>query len=188
MEKFDAEEKEMTPVLRKPDKDMEKEITAFNEEWEKAGEKLVPYAARLRGMDFDDWLLSEKLMETEAPLGFVMASLYFLMDGERILGAIDIRHSLNEYLIGVGGHLGYGVRPSERRKGYASIMLSLALPIAKELGLKKILITCNKGNRASEKTILKNGGILENEIEDGYKIVMRYWISEDLSSIKDELA
>jgi predicted acetyltransferase len=125
-------------------------------------------------------------METNAPIGFVKASLYFLMDGERILGAIDIRHSLNEYLIGVGGHIGYGVRPSERRKGYASIMLSLALPIANELGLKKILITCNKSNTASEKTILKNGGILENEIEDGDEIVMRYWISEDSSSIKDE--
>lgn len=176
----------MTLVLRKPDKEMEKEIVAFNEECEAAGEKLVPYAARLRGMDFDDWLSNERLMETNAPIGFVKASLYFLMDGERILGAIDIRHSLNEYLIGVGGHIGYGVRPSERRKGYASIMLSLALPIANELGLKKILITCNKSNTASEKTILKNGGILENEIEDGDEIVMRYWISEDSSSIKDE--
>jgi len=176
----------MAPVLRKPDKDMEKEVITFNDEWEKAGEKLVPYAARLRGMDFRDWLLNEKRLETEAPLGFVKASLYFLMDGERILGAIDIRHSLNEYLLGVGGHIGYGVRPSERRKGYATLMLSLALPLAKELGLKKILITCNKGNRASEKTIRNNGGILENEIEDGDEIVLRYWISEDSSSIKDE--
>ena len=176
----------MTLVLRKPDKEMKKEIIAFNEEFEAIGEKLVPYAARLRGMDFDEWLSSERLLETRAPIGFVKASLYFLMDGERILGAIDIRHSLNEYLIGVGGHIGYGVRPSERRKGYASLMLSLALPIAKELGLKKILLTCNKGNTASEKTILKNGGILENEIEDGEEIVMRFWISEDSSSIKDE--
>lgn len=169
----------MTLVLRKPDEEMEEEIIAFNKEWEEAGEKLVPYAARLRGMDFHDWLSSERLMETNAPLGYVEASLYFLMDGKRILGAIDIRHSLNDYLIGVGGHIGYGVRPSERRKGYAFLMLSLALPIARKLGLKKILITCNKSNPASEKTILKNGGILENEIEDGDEIVLRYWISED---------
>ncbi|MGB4589300.1 MAG: GNAT family N-acetyltransferase [Clostridiaceae bacterium] len=169
----------MTLVLRKPDIEMKKEIIDFNEEWEKAGEKLVPYAARLRGMDFRDWLSSERLMETNAPIGFVKASLYFLMDGERILGAIDIRHSLNEYLLGVGGHIGYGVRPSERRKGYATTMLKLALPLAKELGLKKILITCNKGNTASKKTIVNNGGILENEIEDGDEIVMRFWISED---------
>jgi len=176
----------MTLVLKKPHEEMKKEIIAFNEEWEKAGEKLVPYAARLRGMDFDEWLSSERQLEKHAPIGFVKASLYFLMDGDRILGAIDIRHTLNEYLIGVGGHIGYGVRPSERRKGYATLMLSLALPIAKELGLKRILITCNKGNEASEKTILKNGGILENEIEDGDEIVKRFWISEDSSSIKDE--
>lgn len=169
----------MVLVLRKPDEGMEKEIIAFNEEWEKSGEKLVPYAARLRGMDFEDWLKNVKLMETHAPVGFVNSSLYFLLNGDRILGAIDIRHSLNEYLIGVGGHIGYGVRPSERRKGYATLMLSLALPMAKELGLKKMLITCNKGNIASEKTIRNNGGVLENELEDGDEIVLRFWISED---------
>lgn len=169
----------MVLVLRKPDEGMEKEIIAFNEEWEKSGEKLVPYAARLRGMDFEDWLKNVKLMETHAPVGFVNSSLYFLLNGDRILGAIDIRHSLNEYLKGVGGHIGYGVRPSERRKGYATLMLSLALPMAKELGLKKMLITCNKGNIASERTIRNNGGVLENELEDGDEIVLRFWISED---------
>lgn len=169
----------MVLVLRKPHEGMEKEIIAFNEEWEKSGEKLVPYAARLRGMDFEDWLKNVKLMETHAPVGFVNSSLYFLLNGDRILGAIDIRHSLNEYLIGVGGHIGYGVRPSERRKGYATLMLSLALPMAKELGLKKMLITCNKGNIASERTIRNNGGVLENELEDGDEIVLRFWISED---------
>lgn len=169
----------MALVLRKPDEGMKKEIIAFNKEWAKACEKLVPYAARLRGMDFLDWLKNVKLMETNAPVGFVDSSLYFLMDGDRILGAIDIRHNLNEYLKGVGGHIGYGVRPSERRKGYATLMLSLALPLAKELGLKKMLITCNKGNVASEKTIRNNGGVLENEIEDGDEIVLRFWIAED---------
>ena len=169
----------MTLVLRKPQKEMEKEIIAFNEEWEKAGEKLVPYAARLRGLDFEEWLSTERQLESVAPMGFVKASLYFLMDGERILGAIDIRHSLNEYLLGVGGHIGYGVRPSERGKGYAALMLSLALPLAKELGLNRILITCNKGNLASERTIRRNGGILENELEDGDEIVLRFWISAE---------
>jgi len=91
---------------------------------------------------------------------------------------IDIRHELNEYLLNFGGHIGYGIKTSERRKGYATEMLRLALEKARELNLKKVLLTCNKTNYGSARTIQKNGGILENKILNpkDKQITQRYWI------------
>lgn len=98
-------------------------------------------------------------------------------ENKRIYGALHLRHTLNDDLLRTGGHIGYGIRPSERRKGYATKMLSLALPIAKSLGLNKVLVTCNMDNYASAKTIINNGGVLENEVQDGDETIQRYWIS-----------
>lgn len=96
---------------------------------------------------------------------------------KEILGAVNIRHSLNQDLLFRGGHIGYGIRPSQRRKGYATQMLSLTLEQCRELGLEKVLVTCNKDNIGSAKTIINNNGILENEvIEKSGNIVQRYWI------------
>ena len=92
----------------------------------------------------------------------------------------NIRHYLNDYLLNYGGHIGDGIRPSERGKGYATEMIRLSLSECKKLGLDKVLMVCNKSNIASAKTIIKNGGILENEFttEDG-KTYQRYWIYLD---------
>ena len=121
------------------------------------------------------------------PRHFVTAHCFCLTDGSgRMLGAIQIRHRLNEALLKSGGHIGYGVRPSERRKGYAETMLSLALPAAKKLGIDRALITCSKSNTASARTILHCGGVLENEIEEEGRITQRYWI--DLCSPKESQA
>ena len=109
--------------------------------------------------------------------GLVPATLYFLVDeNHRIYGAIHIRHELNESLLFCGGHIGYGVRPSERRKGYATLMLQLVFPIVKSLGINQALITCNKTNLASASTIVKNGGVLENEVLYKGELVQRYWV------------
>lgn len=108
------------------------------------------------------------------------AHTYFLIqEDKRIIGAINIRHDLNEYLFNFGGHIGYGIRPSERKKGYASLMLSMALPIAKELGINEVLITCDKNNIGSAKTIINNGGVLENEVSGDGEITQRYWLAEE---------
>lgn len=96
----------------------------------------------------------------------------------KLVGIIDLRHHINHPILGTwGGHCGYSVRPCERGKGYAKEMLRLNIKKAKELGMEKLLITCNTENIASENTIIANGGILENMIEvDGCKM-KRYWIT-----------
>ena len=97
----------------------------------------------------------------------------------RLLGMLQIRHCFNDYLSQFGGHIGYSVRPSERRKGYAKEMLKKALPFCRELGLDKVLITCLDGNLGSEKTILANGGVYESTVHEPNddRDLKRFWIT-----------
>ena len=105
--------------------------------------------------------------------------MFFLLDVDRniLLGAVNIRHYLNDYLLQYAGHIGDGIRPSERRKGYATEIIRLALIECRKLKISKVLMVCDKSNIASAKSIIKNGGILENEFldEDG-EVQQRFWI------------
>jgi len=114
------------------------------------------------------------------PEGYVPASKFFLLKqgSPKILGVIDIRHRLNGHLLNnPGGHIGYAVAPSARRKGYGTEQLRLALEICREMGIGPVLVTCNKENIASARVIQKNGGVLEDERISGEgKVFQRYWI------------
>ncbi|GIM98195.1 GNAT family N-acetyltransferase [Paractinoplanes toevensis] len=104
---------------------------------------------------------------------WVHCTYRWMVEGDRMLGAIALRHELNDLLFTIGGHIGYGVRPSERRRGLASWALGEILPIACGLGLDRVLITCDVGNEGSARTIRKAGGVLE-DVREGKQ---RYWIA-----------
>lgn len=129
------------------------------------------------------WLADTRAYADPAtvPEGKVQATQFLAVrasDG-RLVGMIQIRHYFNEYLEKYAGHIGYSVRPSERRKGYAKEMLRLALPYCKSIGLDRVLIACEPGNPASRRTILANGGVYESTVhEPGEDIDLeRYWIA-----------
>lgn len=171
----------MKLMLIKPSIVLEGEYEEYIKEWEKAGEKIVPYASRRHRENYLQLLNYWETAETDQVRkdGLVPSTLYFLVDEKnKIYGALDLRHDLNEYLLGVGGHIGYGIRPSQRRRGYATKILALGIEEAKKLNLKRVLVTCNKDNTGSAGAIKNNHGILENEFkEENGNIVERYWIN-----------
>lgn len=164
--------------LVKLEEKYKKQLFDMMDEWSTANEKIVPYAIRKNDYhNFEEYL--EKLEVRENKEGVVPDSTYFCLDINRniFVGAVNIRHYLNEELLLKGGHIGDGVRPSERRKGIATKMISLALEECKKIGIDKVLMVCDKENIGSAKSIKNNGGILENEIElEDRKIIQRYWI------------
>jgi len=172
--------------LVKPDLKYRTPYLEMLEEWHSAGEEPHPWVLEVDPTDFK--ALVEKLENfsrgIDVPSDYVPSSAFWAYDQEsrQIVGAVNIRHYLNDFLLRIGGHIGYGVRPGERRKGYAARILALALEECRKLKLTKVMLGCYKDNLGSVKTILKNGGVLENEImeEESGKIVQRYWI--DLNS------
>ena len=130
--------------------------------------------------DWYDWICKAEHWDT-CPENWIPDTQYISVrnsDG-RLVGMLDIRHELNEACLNLFGNIGYSIRPSERCKGYAKIQLALAKQICREMGMDTILVTCHKENTASSKTILHNGGILENEVVDhrNGEIIQRYWIT-----------
>ena len=158
----------------------ELEYLIYIKEWEDSGEKIVPMASARAEISFDDFLKRMRERETDKvrEKGLVPATLYFLVDEKnKICGALDIRHELNEYLEKFGGHIGYGIAPSERKKGYGKIQLKLGLEKAKKIGLKKVLITCDDNNIGSAKTIEACGGIYNDTLADAEaNRIKRYFV------------
>lgn len=147
------------------------------EEWYGTGEKIIPYT--IRRLDYHDFQNYMAHLEvTDDRDGLVPDSTFFCLDEERdiFVGAVNIRHYLNESLLLDGGHIGDGVRPSERRKGVATQMIGLALEECRKLGIDRVLMVCDKENIGSAKSIRNNGGILENEVIVDGVVEQRYWI------------
>ena len=150
------------------------------QEWTGTGEKIVPYAIRKNDYRHFDHYLDNLEIKQETG-GKVPDTTFFCLDVDRgiFVGAVNIRHYLTEEMLINAGHIGDGIRPSERRKGYATAMIGLALKEAKKLGIRRVLMVCDKDNIGSAKSIINNGGILENEVEVDSIVEQRYWI--DLS-------
>ncbi len=161
-----------------PSKEYKKEIEEYLQEFLDNGE---PDIAGDRGLDIiknaDLWI--EKLESKIVEDGKVPSTVYLTIrkSDNRIVGNIEVRHYLNERLWRYGGHIGDSIRPSERRKGYATKQIKLALEKCKELGIDYVLMECKKDNIGSAKSIQNNGGVLENEVYYENKLIQRYWIS-----------
>lgn len=130
-------------------------------------------------VDFESFVgrLLKNAKGKDLPKGYVPDSHFWLVRGNKYLGRVSIRHKLIPALKKRGGHIGYAVRPSERNKGYGSLILKLALKKARLLGIKKALLTCDKTNEYSRKIIEKNGGVLiknDKIVEPGS---LRFWIN-----------
>ncbi len=112
------------------------------------------------------------LPETPLPEGIVPSTTLWWVEGNIYLGRISVRHWLTQWLEDFGGHIGYAVRPSARRRGHATAMLAASLPVAAGLGISSALVTCDADNLASRRVIEANGGVLEDQ--RGEKL--RYWL------------
>lgn len=109
--------------------------------------------------------------------GYVPESKFWLVDGSKLVGLTSIRHRLTKFLKTFGGHIGYVIRPSARRKGYGVRILRLTLSRAGRLGLKRVLVTCSPRNIASRKIIESNGGIFWDRTKSKQIVCVKYWIS-----------
>ncbi len=149
----------------------------------------------LEGIPYEDWLadcLGCFKDDYAAKRGFVPASTFFTVrkSDNKIVGMVNIRHYLNDFLKKFGGHIGYDIRPTERRKGYAKIQLYLALIECNKLGIDKAMLECVDTNIGSDKTIQALGGEFEENYYDekNNETLKHYWINvkESLEKYKDK--
>lgn len=162
-----------------PTSEYKNQIMEYREEFLRNCDVLHGTGGLEKAESFEAWYEKWKQMgdEKTVPEGLVPSTTFLAIDEDnQLVGMIDLRHRLNDVLLRHSGHIGYSVRKSRRRKGYATEMLRLALAEAGKLGIHKVLVTCDKENTGSARTIQKNGGILENEMADGEKVFQRYWI------------
>lgn len=155
----------------------QRHLTQMLDQWYATGEKIIPWSIRrLDHRDFENYL--ENLEVRDDSQGLIPDSTFFCLDEERdiFVGGVNIRHYLNERLLLNGGHIGNGVLPSERRKGIATKMIALALEECRKLGIRRVLMVCDRENIGSARSIQKNGGILENEVTIDGVTEQRYWI------------
>ncbi|EPY6468129.1 GNAT family N-acetyltransferase [Clostridium sporogenes] len=154
--------------FRTPTVQYKNQAEAFKQEFFDYGETVINGSALLDEMTYDNWLAntlnnsSPKTVRSD----WVVANTFFVIrkTDNKIIGIIDIRHNINnDFIAAYGGHIGYSVRPSERRKGYATQMLKMALEFERTIGLEKVMLGCYSDNIDSIKTIEGCGGIRSEE-------------------------
>ena len=160
-----------------PNEQKREEVLAFYEEFEKAGSSCIGFANR---KNYDKWLseMTDRHTGQNLPKGFVRENFYLCYENAALVGVFSLKFELTDYLFRYGGHIGYAVRPSERRRGLATQILKEGLILCKNFGFDRVLCVCDDDNIASEKVIRKNGGVFENELFDPEEncTVKRFWI------------
>lgn len=170
-------------LLIRPRSEYAGQIIEYRQEFLDAGDSMGGTGPLHRISDPEEYIriCSEYEDPLKVPARLVPATqfLFLRKSDNKLVGMIQVRHRFNDYLEKYAGHIGYSVRPSERRKGYAKEMLRITLPFCREIGIDKVLITCIDGNIGSEKTILANGGIYEYTIHEPDENVnlKRFWIT-----------
>ena len=171
-------------ILIKPTKEYAEQVMAYKEEMLQHGDSFDGCAGLEDVQSFEEWIDFENRLKEKYKSEYVPSEVFLAIrqKDKYVVGMIDFRHPLSDFLFNFGGNIEYSIRPSERQKGYGSEMLKLILPICRDFGENRVLLTCDKNNEASRKTIIKNGGVLEEEIIDtaGLSksgILQRYWIS-----------
>lgn len=172
----------MTVLLREPTAEMAPEIAAYRQEMLAAGSSMDGCGSLRHTGDPLQWLAQVESLRREetCPPQWVPATQFVALDQDgRLVGMIQVRRRFNDFLERYGGHIGYSVRPGQRRRGVAKEMLRQALVYCKEIGLTRVLITCLEENEASRRTILANGGVYESTVFEPQEQVrlQRYWIT-----------
>lgn len=169
-------------ILMRPTSEYASQIAEYRQEFLDAGDSMDGCGPLRRIEDPEEYIKICKDYEDpdRVPSHLVLATQFFFIRkcDNKLVGMLQVRHYFNEYLEKYAGHIGYSVRPSERRKGYAKEMLKAALPFCREIGLAKVLISCIDGNVGSEKTILANGGVYESTVHEPNedRDLKRFWI------------
>ena len=157
-------------LLIRPKREYAGQIIEYRQEFLDAGDSMDGTGPLRRTPNPEEYIRICAQYEDplKVPAHLVPATQFFFIrkSDNKLVGMIQVRHRFNDYLEKYAGHIGYSVRPSERRKGYAKEMLRMTLPFCREIGIDKVLITCIDGNIGSEKTILANGGIYEYTIHE----------------------
>lgn len=166
-----------------PTPDYKSKVMDYKREFIENGDRIYGAGGLKNAESFNKWYISfsNNLNEETVRKGLSPETIYLAIsiDDGHLVGMINIRHRLNDFLLKFGGHIDYSVRKSQRHKGYATEMLGIALKECTRLNIEKVLLTCDKNNIASAKAIINNGAKLESEITEKNKISQRYWITID---------